>query len=160
MLAMLTLSVLDQSPIRSGGTPAQAIRETLELAEACDRLGYHGYWLAEHHSARHLGAAVGVDEMGERERRAPVGGDRRALVAGAEPPHLGGGPAHGHRADPRERVVQVREQLTAMARAYHVDALVVVSIAHDVKARLRSYELLSEAFDLDRADQRALGATA
>jgi luciferase family oxidoreductase group 1 len=42
--------VLDQSPIRSGGTAADAVRETLQLAEAADRLGYHRYWLAEHHS--------------------------------------------------------------------------------------------------------------
>ncbi len=47
---MLRLSALDQSPVRSGATPADAIRETLELARAADRLGYHRYWLAEHHS--------------------------------------------------------------------------------------------------------------
>jgi luciferase family oxidoreductase group 1 len=47
---MLRLSALDQSPVRSTGTPADAIRETLELARAADRLGYHRYWLAEHHS--------------------------------------------------------------------------------------------------------------
>src|SRR5919197_2402202 len=47
---MLRLGVLDQSPVRSGDTPAAAIRETLELARATDRLGYHRYWLAEHHS--------------------------------------------------------------------------------------------------------------
>lgn len=45
----LRLSVLDQSPIRKGGTPAQAIAETLELAQLCDELGYHRYWLSEHH---------------------------------------------------------------------------------------------------------------
>lgn len=45
----LILSVLDQSPIRKGGTPAQAIAETLELAQLCDELGYHRYWLSEHH---------------------------------------------------------------------------------------------------------------
>jgi luciferase family oxidoreductase group 1 len=44
------LSVLDQSPVRSGGTSADAVRETLELAELADRLGYHRYWVAEHHS--------------------------------------------------------------------------------------------------------------
>ena len=48
---MTLLSVLDQSPIRSSGTPAQAIQETLQLAQAADRLGYHRYWLAEHHSS-------------------------------------------------------------------------------------------------------------
>lgn len=45
----LKLSVLDQSPIRKGGTAAQAIAETLELARLCDELGYNRYWLSEHH---------------------------------------------------------------------------------------------------------------
>jgi luciferase family oxidoreductase group 1 len=48
------LSVLDQSPIRAGGTPAQAIAETLKLARAAERLGYHRYWVAEHHSSEGL----------------------------------------------------------------------------------------------------------
>src|SRR5688500_3327816 len=47
---MLRLSALDQSPVRSGDSPADAIRETLALARATDRFGYHRYWLAEHHS--------------------------------------------------------------------------------------------------------------
>ncbi|MBM3511295.1 MAG: LLM class flavin-dependent oxidoreductase [Alphaproteobacteria bacterium] len=45
----LTIGVLDQSPVRSGGTPAEAIAETVRLAQACERLGYRRYWLAEHH---------------------------------------------------------------------------------------------------------------
>ncbi len=48
-LFMLDLSVLDQSPVRSGGTPAQALAETIQLAQAADSLGYRRYWLAEHH---------------------------------------------------------------------------------------------------------------
>lgn len=48
-MTRLRLSVLDQSPIRKGGTAAQAIAETLELARLCDELGYHRYWLSEHH---------------------------------------------------------------------------------------------------------------
>ncbi|MPY71245.1 MAG: MsnO8 family LLM class oxidoreductase [Alphaproteobacteria bacterium] len=51
---MTVLSVLDQSPIRTGVTPAGALEETLRLAEACDVLGYHRYWLAEHHSSNGL----------------------------------------------------------------------------------------------------------
>ncbi len=47
---MLRLSVLDQSPVRSGGTPADAIDETIRLAQAAERLGYTRYWLAEHHA--------------------------------------------------------------------------------------------------------------
>jgi len=55
---MLKLSVLDQSPIRKGGTPAQAIAETLELAQLADRLGYLRYWVAEHHSSDALAGAA------------------------------------------------------------------------------------------------------
>jgi luciferase family oxidoreductase group 1 len=45
----LRLSVLDQSPISEGSTGAQALRNTLDLARLADRLGYHRYWVAEHH---------------------------------------------------------------------------------------------------------------
>jgi len=51
------VGILDQSPVRSGGTPAEAIHETLELARAADRWGYHRYWLAEHHSTPGLAGA-------------------------------------------------------------------------------------------------------
>jgi luciferase family oxidoreductase group 1 len=44
------LSILDQSPIISGHTPAQAVRETVRLVKEAERLGYYRYWLAEHHS--------------------------------------------------------------------------------------------------------------
>jgi luciferase family oxidoreductase group 1 len=46
----LKLGVVDQSPVRTGGTAADAVRETLELARTAERLGYSRYWLAEHHS--------------------------------------------------------------------------------------------------------------
>ena len=45
----MILSVLDQSPIVSGRTASDAIRATIELAIAADRMGYRRYWLAEHH---------------------------------------------------------------------------------------------------------------
>ena len=54
----LRLSVLDQSPIARGRTPADAVRETLELAQLCDRLGYVRYWLAEHHSSEALAGSA------------------------------------------------------------------------------------------------------
>jgi luciferase family oxidoreductase group 1 len=46
----MRLGVLDQSPVISGHTPAQAIAETVALAAAAERLGYSRYWLAEHHA--------------------------------------------------------------------------------------------------------------
>lgn len=47
----MRLSVLDQSPIRKDGSAATAIAETIALARACDALGYHRYWVAEHHNS-------------------------------------------------------------------------------------------------------------
>lgn len=45
----LTLSVLDQSPIPEGASGAQALHNTLDLAKHCEALGYHRYWVSEHH---------------------------------------------------------------------------------------------------------------
>jgi luciferase family oxidoreductase group 1 len=47
----MLLSVLDQSMIVSGRSPDASIRETLALAQLCDELGYHRFWLSEHHSS-------------------------------------------------------------------------------------------------------------
>ncbi len=44
------LSVLDVSPVASGSTSTEALRNTLDLAQLADRLGFTRYWLAEHHN--------------------------------------------------------------------------------------------------------------
>ncbi len=48
-MGVVRLSVLDQSPISQGSSGSQALRNTIELARLADRLGYHRYWVAEHH---------------------------------------------------------------------------------------------------------------
>ena len=50
----LRLSVLDQSPVRPGATARQALRETTELAQLADRLGYTRFWVSEHHNTTSL----------------------------------------------------------------------------------------------------------
>jgi luciferase family oxidoreductase group 1 len=50
----MRLSVLDQSPISEGSTGAQALHNTLDLARLADGLGYHRYWVAEHHGGAML----------------------------------------------------------------------------------------------------------
>ncbi len=45
----MRLSVLDQSPISDGSTAASALANTLDLAALAEQLGYHRYWVAEHH---------------------------------------------------------------------------------------------------------------
>ena len=47
----MRLSVLDQSPVSDGWTQDIAIRESLALARLCDTLGYHRYWVSEHHNS-------------------------------------------------------------------------------------------------------------
>ena len=44
------LSVLDLATVSEGSTPADALRNSLELAQHAERLGYHRYWVAEHHN--------------------------------------------------------------------------------------------------------------
>jgi luciferase family oxidoreductase group 1 len=58
---MIPLSILDLTPIKQGGSPAATFRETLELAQLAERLGYHRYWLVEHHNTPSVaGAATAV----------------------------------------------------------------------------------------------------
>ena len=55
---MVSLSVLDLSPVTSGSSGAQALRNSLDLAELADRLGYARYWLAEHHNLASIASAA------------------------------------------------------------------------------------------------------
>lgn len=50
----MKLSVLDQSTASRGREQDCAIRETLELARHCEELGYHRYWLSEHHNSGNI----------------------------------------------------------------------------------------------------------
>ena len=56
-MSELRLSVLDQSPISEGMNGAQALHNTLDLARLADGLGYHRYWVAEHHGTPMLACA-------------------------------------------------------------------------------------------------------
>jgi luciferase family oxidoreductase group 1 len=75
----MRLSVLDQSPIPAGGTAADAVRNTIDLAQATERLGYHRYWLAEHHASQALAgvapeALIGPVALATRTIRIGSGG--------------------------------------------------------------------------------------
>ena len=43
----LRIGVVDQSPVHDGGTPAQALQRSIELARLCEQAGYSRYWIAE-----------------------------------------------------------------------------------------------------------------
>jgi len=47
----IKLSILDQSIVRKGGTAAQAVAETIATAKLAEQLGYHRFWVSEHHNS-------------------------------------------------------------------------------------------------------------
>ncbi|RSN62855.1 LLM class flavin-dependent oxidoreductase [Amycolatopsis sp. WAC 04182] len=47
---VITLSVLDRSPTRRGGDAPRALRDTVAFARDIEALGYHRFWVSEHHS--------------------------------------------------------------------------------------------------------------
>ena len=73
------LSVLDQTPIAQGASAATALANTIDLAQVCDALGYHRYWLAEHHASPGLAgvapeALIGPVALATRQIRVGSGG--------------------------------------------------------------------------------------
>ncbi|MFS0653985.1 LLM class flavin-dependent oxidoreductase [Bacillus sp. 179-C3.3 HS] len=50
----MKLSILDQSPLIGNATPAEALRQTVELAKQAETWGYHRFWVSEHHFSNRL----------------------------------------------------------------------------------------------------------
>lgn len=55
---MIPFSVLDLSPILQGGSAADALRNSRDLARHAETLGYNRYWLAEHHNMPGIASAA------------------------------------------------------------------------------------------------------
>ena len=60
----IPFSVLDLSPIVAGGSAADALRNTLDLARHVEELGYQRFWLAEHHNMAGIASAATVVVIG------------------------------------------------------------------------------------------------
>src|SRR6187549_252598 len=54
---MVKINILDQSPVLNNSSPLEAIQQTIELAIFAEGLGYHRYWVAEHHDTRSFAIA-------------------------------------------------------------------------------------------------------
>ncbi|MGG4141785.1 MsnO8 family LLM class oxidoreductase [Paenibacillus algorifonticola] len=50
----IKLSVLDRSPVNEGENPEQGILNTVRLAQKADELGFHRFWVSEHHGSEVL----------------------------------------------------------------------------------------------------------
>jgi luciferase family oxidoreductase group 1 len=75
-VATIQLSILDQSPVLAGLGARRAVEETLALARRADELGFHRYWLAEHHAIAALAdpcPEVLLARLGAETRRLRIG---------------------------------------------------------------------------------------
>lgn len=73
---MPRLSILDLSPVAGGRGEAAAVRESIELAVAAERLGYHRIWFAEHHNGAMLASSapeIMIASVAARTERIRVG---------------------------------------------------------------------------------------
>ncbi|GAC1362460.1 MAG: LLM class flavin-dependent oxidoreductase [Acidobacteriaceae bacterium] len=74
--ARLRLSVLDQSPVSAGSTPAEALARSIELARQVDGLGYERFWMSEHHAMDTLACTapeIMLARIGAETRRIRIG---------------------------------------------------------------------------------------
>ncbi|MFC3453847.1 LLM class flavin-dependent oxidoreductase [Amycolatopsis speibonae] len=72
----IPLSVLDLSPVVAGGGVGDSLRNTLDLARRTEALGYHRYWLAEHHNMPGIASsatAVMIGQVAAATERIRVG---------------------------------------------------------------------------------------
>nr|WP_319997802.1 LLM class flavin-dependent oxidoreductase [uncultured Draconibacterium sp.] len=75
----LAFSVLDLAPVAEGSTPADALHNSLELAQHTEQLGYSRYWVAEHHNIISVASAatsiiIGYIAAGTKNIRVGSGG--------------------------------------------------------------------------------------
>src|SRR3546814_10179697 len=62
---MIPYSLLDLAPVTEGSTPREAFANTLDLARHAEALGYHRYWLAEHHNMPGIASARSEEHTSE-----------------------------------------------------------------------------------------------
>ena len=74
---MIPFSVLDLAPIAEGATPADAFRNSLELAQHAEEWGYRRFWLAEHHNMPGIASAATAVIIGH------VAGGTKTIRVGA-----------------------------------------------------------------------------
>src|SRR5690606_28625523 len=76
---MSALSILDLAFVPEGGTPSEALRNTLDLAQHAEQWGYTRFWLAEHHNMPGIASSatavvIGYVAGGTRSIRVGAGG--------------------------------------------------------------------------------------
>ncbi|CAN5227339.1 LLM class flavin-dependent oxidoreductase [soil metagenome] len=76
---MIPLSILDLVPVVQGSTPREALHASLDLAQHAERVGFHRFWVAEHHNMAGIASAatsvvIGYLAGGTKKIRVGAGG--------------------------------------------------------------------------------------
>ena len=170
----MRLSVLDQSPVISGHTPAQAVHETIRLVKAAEQLGFHRYWLAEHHLITALAdpcpEILLARVVAETSRiRMGTGGvllpyysplkvaEQFRMLEALYPGRIDLGIGRAPGGDPVTALAMGEGRYPGaehfpeqeMQEQFRADELMAITITGDYDSRLKSYELLAAAFSLD-----------
>ena len=74
---MIPFSILDLAPVAQGATPADALRNSLSLAQTAEKLGFLRFWLAEHHGMKGIASAATAVVIGH------VAGGTRTIRVGS-----------------------------------------------------------------------------
>jgi len=123
----LRLSVLDQAPISEGSSASQALRNSVDLAQLADKLGYQRYWVAEHHGTPALAcnapeALIGPIAASTKNLRVGSGGvmlphyspfkvaETFAQLAGLFPGRIDLGLGRASGTDPRTSIALQRDR--------------------------------------------------
>lgn len=125
----MILSVLDQTPIAAGTAPAAALANSIDLARHCEALGYHRYWLAEHHASPALAGSapeILIAAVASATRRMRIGSggvmlphysplkivEQFSLLAGLHPDRIDLGLGRAPGSDQRTAVALQRDRRT------------------------------------------------
>jgi luciferase family oxidoreductase group 1 len=181
----MRLSVLDQSPISEGSTGANALHNTLDLARLADELGYHRYWVAEHHGGPMLAggspeALIGPIAAGTERIRVGSGGvmlphyspfkvaETFTILAGLYPGRIDLGLGRAAGTDPLTTFALQRDrrqaspddfpQQLAELLAYFEDSLPADHPFHRLAAMLPGLPELPEPWLLGSSPQSAIWA--
>ena len=75
----IPLSLLDLAPSTDGNTLSDAITNSVRLAQAAEKAGYHRFWMAEHHNMVDIAsAATAGDSPCPSEPNSQATGPRRS----------------------------------------------------------------------------------
>lgn len=155
----VTLSVLDQSPVAQGMTGGQALKNSIDLAQLADGLGYHRYWMAEHHATPMLACAapevmIGQIAMATSRMKIGSGGimlphyspfkvaETFSMLAGLYPGRIDLGVGRAPGSDPRTALALQRDRRRGMADDFTDQLGELIAYLHDALPNEHPFERL------------------